>query len=333
MTVTASRLHPSIALAPHVLDHYTSIAVTGGSGFIGTHLVTELALLGRHVRVLDVARPEHLPQGVEHVRVDLLDDSATLATLTGSDLVFHAAGNPNGALSLREPVVDFHRNATITLHVAMACARLNARLVHLSSAFVYAPNGGPFIETARTDATLPYAASKLAAELEIRALVASWDLDAVIARPFVAYGPGQPPNTSGEVGYFLRWALNGQPIPVVGDLDQKVRDFVHAHDLAAALILVAARAGSGQVINIGSGTATPLRELAAIIASVIGHPPELDVDSSVLDDSYPLVADITLLRQLQFAPAYPLSTGVRLLAEALGTRPELPAVAPVFARR
>lgn len=310
--------------------------MTGGAGFVGRHLVRALVGLNHPVRVLDIAPTcAEVPDGATYLQVDLRDRVATLAAIEGADLVFHLAGNANGTRSVTDPWFDFESNAVATFNVAEACASSEARLVYLSSACVYGiPRATPMDENHPTEPFLPYGASKLAGEHVIRALVGAWRLSAVIGRSFVVYGPGENPRTAGgEVSQFLRWHLNELPIPVAGDIDAKTRDFVHVHDLVAALLLLAAGTEDGEVVNIGSGAETSMRQLADVVGQATGYPAELAADPRVLDDSYRLVADISRLRALGFQPCYPLSAGVTALAAELGPRPELPTVAAAAFRR
>jgi UDP-glucose 4-epimerase len=135
------------------------------------------------------------------------------------------------------------------------------------------------------------------------------------------------------VSQFLRWHLNNLPIPVVGDLDAKTRDFIHAYDLVTALILLAGRAASGEVVNVGSGEEVSMRQLANVIGEATGYQALLDADTSVLEDSYRLVGDVSRLRTLSFTPRIPLPVGVAALAKELGPKPPLPTVTTAFRRK
>lgn len=321
-----------------VLSRFESTAVTGGLGFVGTHLVRRLSQLGKRVSVIDVAAsPRELSglPGVQHVRADLRDYAQTRAALDGIEVVFHLAGNASGSLSVADPRFDFETNALATCHVGNAALEVGVRrLVYLSSAIVYGtPEHFPITEQHATRPFLPYGASKLSGELALRSLHEVAGLHVVIGRAFVIYGPGEGPRRAGgEVSQFLRWHLNGLPIPVVGDIDRKTRDFVHVQDLATALLVLADRGQNGEVYNLGSGTETSMRELAAAVSTVTGRPAILDADSQVLDDSFRLVADITRLRDLGFSPQIDLTTGLCSLAAELGDRPELPSTRAIFRR-
>ncbi|RKT53689.1 NAD-dependent epimerase/dehydratase family protein [Saccharothrix australiensis] len=310
------------------------VAVTGGAGFVGRHLVRRLRSLGAVVRVVDLAAGAvtGVP-GVEPVRADLRDFGATRAALRGAEVVFHLAGNASGTLSVENPRLDFELNALATSNVGNAALEVGVRrLVYLSSAVVYGrPCEFPISERHPTRPFLPYGASKLSGELVLRCLHDARGLPVVIGRSFVIYGPGEDPRRAGgEVSQFLRWHLNGRPIPVVGDVDRKTRDFIHVHDLVSALLRIADRGEDGGVYNLGTGTETSMRRLAEEIGAVTGTPARLDADAGVVDDSFRLMADIGRLSGLGFRPRITLADGVRSLGAALGSEPELPSVNAVF---
>ncbi|MFD8146403.1 NAD-dependent epimerase/dehydratase family protein [Streptomyces sp. NPDC059708] len=317
---------------------YEEVVVTGGAGFVGRHLVTALSLLSQKVTVVDQAPLppglETLP-GVSHVRTDLCDYGETLLALQGADAVFHLAGNASGTESVADPRRDFRLNALGTCNVGNACLELGVRrLVYLSSAIVYGtPLHSPIREDHPTRPFLPYGASKLSGELTLRSLYETAALPVVIGRSFVVYGPGEDPRRAGgEVSQFLRWHLNERPIPVVGDIDRKRRDFIHVEDLCRALMALAGRGADGETYNLGTGTAVSMRELADAVGAATGRPALLDADTSSLADSFTLLADVSRLRGLGFTPRVTLAEGLTGLAALLGPFPEPPTARAVFRR-
>ncbi|MGN9910042.1 NAD-dependent epimerase/dehydratase family protein [Phytohabitans sp. LJ34] len=317
----------------------TRAVVTGGLGFVGSHLVRTLARRGVKVTVLDIAtgtaggaRPR---PNVEHRAVDLRDPRSVRTALRPADVVFHLAGNASGTLSVDRPRFDFETNAEGTFNLCEALLNTPVkRLVYLSSAMVYGrPQATPIPESHALRPFLPYGASKLAGEHVAHSMHESFGLPTVIGRAFTIYGPGEDPRRAGgEVSQFVRWHLNGRAIPSVGDADRKTRDFSHIDDLVAGLLVIAERGTSGEVYNLGTGAETSLRELADVIGRVTGRPARLRSDDRVLDDSYRHVADIGKLRALGYRPSVPLAAGVAALVRALGSRPELPSMPTVFHR-
>jgi UDP-glucose 4-epimerase len=134
------------------------------------------------------------------------------------------------------------------------------------------------------------------------------------------------------VSQYLRWHLNQLPIRVTGDIDRKTRDFVHVSDLVAGLLVIAERAPDGEVVNIGSGEETSLRDLTEVIGAATGRRPELAQDRTIDEDTYRMVADISRLRGLGYRPRTPLPDGVAALARHLGERPEVPRIDTIFRR-
>lgn len=332
-----TKANPDGHTAEEELEPYSRVVVTGGLGFVGRHLVATLANLGKSVTVMDLATPPEgdLSARVAYERADLRDPDQVAEALNGAELVFHLAGNASGTVSVTRPRLDFETNALGTFNVAEASISAGVRrLVYLSSACVYGrPRSVPICEEHPLAPFLPYGATKLAGELVLRSFREALGLPVVIGRAFVIYGPGEDPRRAGgEVSQFLRWHLNGRPIPAVGDIDSKSRDFIHVRDLVSGLLTIADRAEDGEVLNLGTGQEVSLRQLAEAIGAATGREPRLVVDASITDDTYPLVADISRLRSLGFRPSVTLSEGLAELALQLGERPELPSVEAIFRR-
>lgn len=319
-----------------MLTAYASVAVTGGLGFIGRHLVRLLLSVGKDVTVVDsgaTALEGALPGGASLVHADVRDAEQVSKALAGAGLVFHLAGNSNGTLSVMGPRFDFETNALGTFNVVEACVSAGVRrLLYVSSASVYGvPQRFPMAEDHPTRPFIPYGASKLAGELAALAVFEALGLPVVVARPFCVYGPGENPDIAlVEVSRYLRWHLHGRPIEVVGDAVHKTRDFVHVTDLVAGLVLIADRAPDGEVYNVGTGEEVSMRDLVAVIEAVTGRPASVEELRHVVQDTYRLVGDISKLRALGYAPRTSLTDGVRGLVNDLGASPELPGTATIF---
>lgn len=311
-----------MSTSDRALSGYRTVAVTGANGFIGGHLLLALHEFGLETIGVDLAdRPSDCP--ADHWRqVDLRSRTSTHRALEGAGLVFHLAGNASGTRSVREPLFDFETNALATQHVVDACRSADVeRFVLLSSAMVYGrPITVPITEEHPASPLIPYAASKLAAESIVRAAAASYRFPAVIARAFVVYGPGENPDTAeAEVSLFVRSALAGLPIKIIGDPDSKTRDFIHVSDLVHALITIADRAPAGSVTNIGTGREISLRQLAELVGSATGRAIEVHQLDATVDDEFRMVADTSRLTKLGFTPEVALHAGVSELAKALAT--------------
>jgi len=313
----------------------STVAVTGGSGFVGCHLVDALLNIGKRVLVVDLVEPNQKGDNsaLEYRSADLRHYEAARSALEGAEIVFHLAGNASGTASVKDPLLDFQCNAVSTNNVANASISHQVKkLVYLSSAAVYGvPRKCPISENHPTRPFLPYGASKRSGELMVLSLNASMDLPVTIGRSTTIYGSGgDPRRMADEVTQFLRWHLNGRVIPTVGDVSAKARDFIHVNDVVAAMLLLADRGCNGGVYNVGTGIGTSMLELANLVSCITGRTAQLNPDVSILDDSYRLVLDITELTKLGFRTRVSLQAGVRLLAKTLGMAPELPSTETAF---
>ena len=320
-----------------MLDRHDGIAVTGGLGFIGRHLVRALLDHRKRVIVLDRRPPGDgdADPDSEYRVADVREPRSLQGALRGADLVFHLAANANGTYSVEHPGEDFRTNCVGTFNVLQAALEAGVRrVVYVSSASVYGtPRRFPIRESHPTDPIVPYGASKLAGERFGLAFGHSYGLDFVAARPFCVYGPGEDPATSlVEVSRYLRWHLNGRAIQVVGDARRKTRDFIHVSDAVQGLVAIAERAQPGEILNVGSGTEVSMRELAEHIERAAGGTVRVRELTDIQDDSYRLVADISRLSRLGYVPRVPLEQGLAGLIEELGDRPELPMGATTFRR-
>lgn len=319
-----------------MLDQYGKILVTGGLGFIGSHLVKALLSLNKEVIILDnlsTGLNKAIPPGASLAQADVRDIGQVLEAAKGAELIFHVAANANGSLSVNNPRFDFEINALGTLNMLEAALRAGAkRFVYVSSASVYGkPRRFPIDEQHPTRPFVPYGASKLSGELCCLSLFEARGLPVVIARPFCVYGPGENPKLAlVEVSRYLRWHLNRRSIQIIGDMERKTRDFVHISDAVQGLLLIAEKADAGEIFNLGSGRETSMRELAAVISSVTGRKAAVNKLSDILDDTYRLVADIAKISSLGYVPRMSLLEGVKQLAGELGENPELPSGVTIF---
>lgn len=315
------------------------IMVTGGLGFIGTHLTEDLLQSGCEVAILDKAAPTagRLPTDVELINIDLCDGAAVQRTMSrllsaGYQTLIHLAGNADALRSVSAPDFDFAMNAQATVNVLVAASRAGwRRAVIASSALVYGPSTAKCqYETDLPNPVFPYAASKLAAESFATALSRCSDLEVVTARLFCIYGDSRnPENSPVEPTQYAARAARGLPITVLGDPVKKVRDFVHITDAVAALQLLAEKGEGGCIYNVGTGVATSLRTLLNLIGDHLGRPVAWEEDRSDMSDSYRLVADIGRLSGLGFSPGVMLPDA--LPAMLLDGAPK-PGTVPLAAR-
>ena len=288
----------------------TKSLVTGGAGFIGSHVVDYLVYLNHDVVVVDnhSANNDEFYErpGVEHHREDITDYSAMSAVMEGVDYVFHLAAESRLQPAIKNPIDAVTRNCvgtTVLLQAARnACVR---RFVYSSTSSGYGNNPAPSVETQPDDCLNPYSASKIAAEKFCKMYTDLYGLDTICLRYFNVFGERSP--TRGQyapvIGIFERQKEAGEPLTIVGDGSQK-RDFVYVKDVARANYLASImplKGHNGEVFNVGSGKNYSIQEIADLISpeqkylskrdgemettlanidkirSVIGWKPEVDV--------------------------------------------------------
>jgi UDP-glucose 4-epimerase len=251
--------------------------VTGGAGFIGSHLVEALLARGNRVRVLDdfsTGRRDNLPAGVEVLAGDLADADAVRAAADGASVVYHLGAIASVQRSIEDPPLIHRVCGTGTLNVFEAARRAGVRrIVYASSAAVYGiPDGPVQVESAALRPLSPYAAAKLAGEFYAQAFSACHGLETVSLRFFNVYGPRQRADSpySGVIALFISALLAGRTPSVFGDGLQS-RDFVAVEDVVQALTLAAEKPGaSGKVYNVGTGRSVTLLDLLATLNTVLG---------------------------------------------------------------
>jgi len=300
--------------------------VTGGAGFIGSHLVDKLVDRGCPVRVLDDLSTgnirnirTHVSSGaVELVKGDVRDKSLVDKCVRDVDFVFHLAAQTSVPLSVEKPEWTFDVNVTGTLNVLTASAKEQVdRLMLASSCAVYGePKYLPVDEKHPTCPISPYAETKLAGERYCLGFDERGMCGCVVLRFFNVYGPRQGFNDySGVITRFFERAQKGLPLVVYGD-GLQTRDFVSVFDVVdAVLASVEKREAAGKVLNVGSGKSTSIKELAETILKMfhganvpISFAPPREGD---IRDSY---ADIsTAERVLGYSPKVSLADGLSLL--------------------
>ncbi|MCP2264907.1 dTDP-glucose 4,6-dehydratase [Promicromonospora thailandica] len=310
------------------------VLVTGGAGFIGSHLVDELLrrdaasvtvvdnlVNGRRENVADDARVRLVAEDVR--------SAAALALVDDADVVFHLAclGVRH---SLHDPRENHEVNATATLELLeRARAAGVGRFVHVSSSEVFGTaQYAPMDEKHPTWPETVYGGSKLAGEAYARAAYRTHGMPVVVVRPFNTFGPRSHfEGDSGEVlPRTIVRALCGLPAFVYGDGEQ-TRDFLHVTDTARALADIAGcDAAVGRTVNVGSGAEVTINDLVSTVARLAGRP---DLEPERLEarpgDVRRLLVDNTLVRELTgFEPRTSFEQGVADLVEWFRGRPESP---------
>lgn len=259
--------------------------VTGGAGFIGSHLVERLLAAGHSVRVLDnfsTGRPENLAHlardprlAVE--RVDIATEPRLADLVAGTDWLFHLAALADIVPSIERPT-DYHRanvDGTVAVLEAARAAGVG-RFVYTASSSCYGiPDVCPTPETAAPRPQYPYALTKLLGEQCALHWGQVYRLPVISLRLFNVYGPrSRTSGTYGAVfGVFLAQKLAGQPFTVVGDGTQS-RDFTFVSDVADAFVSAAQSTVSGEVFNVGTGAPVPVNRLVELLKGEVVHVPK-----------------------------------------------------------
>jgi UDP-glucose 4-epimerase len=297
--------------------------VTGGAGFIGSHLVEALRAAGRRVRVVDdlsTGRRERVPAGAEFLAADVND--AADAAVRGAEVVYHLAALPSVPRSVERPLESHRATAQGTMAILEAAARAGVRrVVFASSSSVYGDTATlPKREDMPARPLSPYAAAKLAGEMYARAFAAQGRVEAVCLRFFNVYGPRQDPDSpyAAVIPVFLRRAREGRPFPIYGD-GLQTRDFTFVGDVVEGILAAGRAPGvSGRVYNIAAGRPVSVRDLARVLAGILGVPDAVEARPPRPGDIRDSWADVSAARRdLGFAARVPLEEGLRRTAQAL----------------
>jgi nucleoside-diphosphate-sugar epimerase len=257
------------------------VLVTGGAGFIGSHLATALHSLSADVIVLDDLSgggdPAALPAGVRFARGSILDVALLADVTAGCRFVFHQAALGSVPRSVEQPRLFHEVNVTGTLNVLEAARAAGVRRVMFaasSSAYGDSPTL-PKVETMPPAPLSPYAANKVAAEAMMSAYAHSYGLDTACLRYFNIFGPRQSPDNAyaAVIAAFAKALVNGRRPVIFGD-GQQSRDFTYVDNVVRANLLAAAARGplNGAVINIACGQRVTVTELATEMAALLGRP-------------------------------------------------------------
>jgi UDP-glucose 4-epimerase len=251
------------------------VLISGGAGFIGSHLADRLVARGDRVRILDdlsIGRTEYLA-GIRHelIRAALADAGAVRSAVTGVDMVVHLAARAGIPDSVGDPLGTFAVNVDQTVRLLDAARLAGARrFVFASSNAATGDHAPPADETDLPHPLSPYGASKLAGEAYCQAYAATFGLAACVLRFSNAYGPHSLHKKS-VVATWLRSALVGAPITIHGD-GQQTRDFVYVCDLAAGIVAALDApevAVGGEVFQLGTGIETTVNQLAASLEQAV----------------------------------------------------------------
>jgi len=302
--------------------------VTGGAGFIGSHLTNRLAELGHEVSVFDLVKPEegsslyrpnvtYFEKDVSHSYLDVAKNINRLTAYRGCDWVFHLAALADVVPSIDDPL-SYHRvNVTGTVKVLNHCVKFGVkRFIYASSTSIYGiPTGFPTPETAPADPQYPYALTKYLAEQYVMHWGKVYHLPVVSLRITSAYGPGMKSKDYGSVfKVFLAQKANKVPYTVVGDGTQS-RDYVFVDDIVDAFIKAAESDVRREIFNLGYGEPTTVNRMIELLGNENGviylpkRPGEPDMTWT----------DVRKIKRiLHWEPKTSLEDGMKIMLEHLG---------------
>ena len=260
--------------------------VTGGAGFIGSHIVEKLKRLDHMVVVIDNEYSDndnfHWRKDTLNVNIDITDYKALKKAFTGADYIFHLAAEARIGPAIENPVYALNINTIGTCNVLQCAREVGAKKVlYSSTSSGYGLNDAPNIETQPDDCLNPYSVSKIAGEKLCKMYTDLYGLNTIIFRYFNVFGERAP--RKGQyapvTGIFLRQKAAGEPLTIVGDGEQR-RDYIYVKDVANANVMAAISNPDddayGQVYNVGSGKNYSVNEIASFISdNTINIPPRI----------------------------------------------------------
>ena len=301
--------------------------VTGGAGFIGSHLAATLLERGARVRVIDNlstgyrANLEEIGGDIDFVNASITDARALKRALDNVELVFHEAAIPSVPRSVKSPVETHESSVDGTFSLLLAARdRKVRRVIYAASSSAYGDQPeSPKRESMRPDPLSPYAVAKLVGEHYCRVFTRSYGLETVSLRYFNVFGPRQDPGSeySGVISRFIKALQNGERPTIYGDGEQS-RDFTYISNVLDANMRASeSTAAVGKVINIGNGKSVTINELLSTLKELSGQP---DVTAEYVPartgDIRDSLADISEAASLLgYTPKVGLAEGLQLTLE------------------
>ncbi len=300
--------------------------ITGGAGFIGSHIARALLMQGADVCVLDnfsSGKRENLKNlDVEIIEGDLRDADKVKAAVKGAEVIFHEAAFVSVPESMQKPQECFDVNVTGTSTLFEAARKANVRRVVIaSSAAVYGDSEiMPLAEDTPLKQLSPYAASKRVDEIYADLYTRSFGLEVAVLRYFNVYGPRQRPDSmyAAAVPIFIRRMLDNKPVTIFGDGGQ-TRDLVNVRDVAQANLLAASHpAAAGQIFNVCTGVETRLLDLLDILYEIFPNAPKhIHAEPRAGDIYRSIGTPKKIMDTLGFKPQVSLADGVKEAVESM----------------
>ncbi len=310
------------------------VIVTGGAGFIGSHLVDECLKSGFEVTVIDdlsVGRLSNLKHQegnskFHFIQADVADHEKILPHFKGIDWVFHLAARADIVPSIQMPMIYHRSNVDGTISVLEAARSNNIkRFVYAASSSCYGiPRTYPTPESEKIAPEYPYALTKFVGECYVMHWEHVYHMPSLSLRFFNVFGPrARTSGTYGAVfGVFLAQKIHGKPLTVVGDGEQ-TRDFTFVTDIVSALMAAARSELSGEILNVGSGGSYSINSLVKILGGEVTHIPKRPGEPDCT------FADITKIRKhLHWEPRVKFEDGVRQMLKSIDLWKDAPVWSP-----
>jgi UDP-N-acetylglucosamine/UDP-N-acetyl-alpha-D-glucosaminouronate 4-epimerase len=293
--------------------------VTGGAGFIGSHLAEELLRRGERVRIVDsliTGKRENLTKlpGVDFMEGDLADLAVAKTAVEGVDYVLHQAAIPSVPRSVEDPITSNRANIDSTLNVLVAARDAGVkRVVYAGSSSAYGNTPTlPKHEGMPTNPLSPYALQKLVGEQYMQMFTTLYGLQTVTIRYFNVFGPRQDPSSpySGVISLFAKALLENRGPTIYGDGEQ-TRDFTFVADAVEATRLAGLRGVPGRVYNIGGGSRVSVNQVCEILERIVGKRLDVRREPAQKGDMRDTFADTALAQEdLGFKPVVTLEQGL-----------------------
>ncbi len=295
------------------------IVVTGGAGFIGSHIAWELSRENDVVIIdnLYTGKRENTPPGAKFIRADIRDYERIAEVISSADYIFHEAAIVSVVESIEKPLFTEEVNVLGTLNILRALMEGEGKLVFASSAAIYGDNPNlPLKEDETPRPMSPYGITKVSSEHYLRVFHELYGLPVVSLRYFNVFGPRQGANQyAGVISIFISRALRNEPLIIFGD-GKQTRDFIYVKDVVRANILVAeSRKANGKIFNVARGERTTILELATKIIEITGANTSILFDKPRPGDIKHSQADITKIRKLGFKAEWSIEEGLKKTVE------------------
>lgn len=304
------------------------VLVTGGAGFIGSHIVEALVKSGARVRVVDNLSTGHLRNlqtvsgKIDFLEGDLADEAIAHRAVENVELVFHEAALPSVPRSVSNPRETHLASVEATFNLLLAAKEKSVRrVVYAASSSAYGDQPTlPKVESMRPEPLSPYAAAKLVGEYYCQVFTRSYGLETICLRYFNVFGPRQDPSSpySGVISQFIDRLMKSQRPIIYGDGEQ-TRDFTYVSNAVEANMLAAeTTCGIGEVINIANGEQVSINQLFQLVRQMTGRDEiEPEYQPARTGDILHSLADVTSAREcLGFEPRIGLEEGLRLTVES-----------------